>query len=123
MLDKIYGFTVRLFTMGEETKRNRDEIKELRQEQKQTQKSMRELTEVIQQFAYETQRRSDKEGYEREKMELRLQNSVLRAERFLPPGNTPSEDTLKSVFEMVEQLRAEMKELRDRLEQLENSKK
>jgi hypothetical protein len=119
MLERIYGFTSRLFNLAEETRRNREDIKELQQSHKQTQQELRDLTAVVQRFAFETQRRYENEVHEREKMELRLQNVLLRSDRSLTPGKSKDEQAMEALHKQMELLKQENEELRKRLEQLE----
>lgn len=66
-----------LFLLVEKTKRNHDEIQEIRKE-------VRELTKTVERLAYEIHRVSEKNDHEREKLALRLNNELLRFERRLP---------------------------------------
>jgi chromosome segregation ATPase len=79
MWKKIYEALSRLFALTQKVERHDKEIAELRQE-------LRNLTAMVQRLAYETQRVSEREGHEREKMVLRLENQLLRFERRLPPA-------------------------------------
>lgn len=72
--------------LTQQTEKNREEIKELRQQ-------VRELASALERLAYEVHRISEKveyasrsESQEREKLELRLENRLLKFERQLPPG-------------------------------------
>lgn len=69
----------RLLALAEDTKRNQVEIKELRDE-------MRRLTAAVERLADEIHRVSEREGSEREKLILELENRLLKFEKLLPPG-------------------------------------
>jgi hypothetical protein len=45
---------------------------------------MNDLTAVVQRLAYKIHRISERETHERDKMQLRLENQLLRFERRLP---------------------------------------
>lgn len=120
MFDRIVGYTSRLLNLAEETKRNREDLKELQNSLKQTQKELRDLTETMQRFAFETQRRYENEAHEREKMELRLQVAVLRSERTLPSGDKPDIDAVRALQDQVNLLQREVDALRQRVQELEN---
>jgi hypothetical protein len=65
--------------LKEQTEKNTTDIKEIRQE-------LRELTAAVQHLAYEIRRVDNDAGHEREKLILRLENTLLRFERRLPPA-------------------------------------
>jgi hypothetical protein len=79
MWKKLYEVLTRLFALTQKVERHDKEIVELRQE-------IKELTSVMQRLVYEIQRISERELHEREKMQLRLENQLLRFQRRLPPG-------------------------------------
>ena len=79
MWKKIYEALSRLFALTLKVERHDKEIAEIRQE-------LRNLTAVVQRLAYEIQRISERETHEREKIELKLENQLLRFERQLPPA-------------------------------------
>ncbi len=77
--------------LTQQTEKNREEIKELRQQ-------VREMAAALERLAYEVHRISEKVDYanrneaqEREKLELRLENKLLRFERQLPSGKQSEE--------------------------------
>jgi predicted nucleic acid-binding Zn-ribbon protein len=78
---EFYEYARRLFTLKDQTDKNTEEIKELRQELKQ-------LSEVVREVVYEIRRMKDNEAHEREKLALRLENMLLRSERGLPPPDS-----------------------------------
>lgn len=79
MWKKLYEVLTRLFALTQKVERHDKEIVELRQE-------IKELTSVMQRLVYEIQRISERETHEREKMELRLENQLLRFQQRLPPA-------------------------------------
>lgn len=87
MWKKLYEVLSRLFTLTQKVERHDKEIVGLRQE-------IRDLTAVVQRLVYETQRISERETHEREKMQLRLENHLLRFERRLAPGKDEHDDEI-----------------------------
>jgi hypothetical protein len=80
MLRQLYDYARRLLLLKEQTEKNTADIKEIRQE-------LKDLTAAVQRLAYEVQRTRENEAHEREKMVLRLENTLLRFGRGLPPGS------------------------------------
>lgn len=77
--------------LTQQTEKNREEIRELRQQ-------VREMASALERLAYEVHRVSEKVDYanrneaqEREKLELRLENRLLKFERQLPSGKEDKE--------------------------------
>ena len=66
----------RLLILAEDTKRNHDEIKELREE-------VRRLAAAFERLAFEIRRVSERDEHEREKLVLQLENRLLRFEKLL----------------------------------------
>ena len=67
----------RLILLEDNTKRNHDEIQDIK-------KQVRDLTATVERLAYEIHRVSENDQHEREKLVLRLDNELLRFERRLP---------------------------------------
>lgn len=69
-----------LLRVTEDTQENRAEIKAVRQQ-------LDELTAIVQRLAHEIALINEREQHEREKLELRLENQLLRYEqKQLPPA-------------------------------------
>lgn len=79
MWKKLYEVLSRLLALTQKVERHDKEILGLQQE-------VKNLTAVVQRLVYEIQRISDRETHERDKMQLRLENQLLRFERRLPPA-------------------------------------
>lgn len=79
MWKKVYEVLSRLFALTQKVERHDKEIAALQHE-------MKDLMAVVQRLVYEIQRISERETHERDKMQLRLENQLLRFERRLPPG-------------------------------------
>ncbi len=62
-----------------DVEQNKQEIAKLRRE-------LDETNSAVLQLAVEMQRISEREIHERERLELRLENALLRFERLLPPA-------------------------------------
>ena len=87
MWKKIYELLEQLVTLAQRVSRHDKQIEELRQE-------VRELTGMIHRLAIEVNRLADRQASEREKMELWVENQMLRFERRLPPPRSDREDSL-----------------------------
>jgi Skp family chaperone for outer membrane proteins len=85
MWKKVYEVLSRLFALTQKVEKHDKEIADLREE-------MRNLTAIAQKIAFELQRLNEREMHEREKLELRLENQLLRFERRLPSGKKESSD-------------------------------
>lgn len=57
---------------------------------KEMRRDLLNLTLIVQRLSDEIKMNSQKEGDEREKMLLRLQNKLLKFEKSLPPKETPT---------------------------------
>ncbi|MBA2339705.1 MAG: hypothetical protein H0V88_04875 [Pyrinomonadaceae bacterium] len=84
MWKKLYELLERLVTLSQRVSRQEKQIEELRQE-------ARELTGMVHRLAMEVNRLADRQTSEREKMQLWVENQMLRFERRLPPARS-SED-------------------------------
>ena len=76
MWKQIFDMAKRLLILAEDTKRNHDEIKELREE-------VRRLAAAFERLAFEIRRVSERDEHEREKLVLQLENRLLRFEKLL----------------------------------------
>lgn len=88
MWKKIYDLLEQLVTLAQRVSRHDKQIEELRQE-------VRELTGMIHRLAVEVNRLADRQTSDREKMELWVENQMLRFERRLPPPRSDQEDSPK----------------------------
>jgi Skp family chaperone for outer membrane proteins len=86
MWKKLYEVLSRLFALTQKVERHDKEILGLQQE-------MKDLSAVAQRLIYEIQRLNDRETHERDKMQLRLENQLLRFERRLPPAGRDEDNT------------------------------
>lgn len=86
MLRQFFDYARSLLLLKEQTEKNTADIREIRQE-------LRELTAVVQGLIFEVQRTQENEAHEREKLMLRLENALLRAERqSLPESKDPEKE-------------------------------
>ena len=85
MWKKIYELLEQLVTLAQRVSRHDKQIEELRQE-------VRELTGMVHRLAIELNRLSDRQTSDREKLELWVENQMLKFERRLPPAR-PKEAT------------------------------
>ena len=88
MWKKIYELLEQLVTLAQRVSRHDKQIEELRQE-------VRELTGMIHRLAVEVNRLADRQSSDREKMELWVENQLLRFERRLPPARSDEEASPK----------------------------
>ena len=88
MLEQLYEWAKRVLLLAQETRQNRTDIKELREE-------VAELSAVVQRLVYEIHRIKENEAHEREKLVLKLENEMLRFERRLSSGQASGEATDK----------------------------
>jgi predicted nucleic acid-binding Zn-ribbon protein len=88
MWKQILAIAKRLLLLAEDTKQNRDEIKEL-------QKQVRDLAAAFERLAYEVHRVGEKDEHERDKLILRVENELLKFERRLPPAKDSGTSTDK----------------------------
>ncbi len=88
MWKKVYELLEQLVSLSQRVSRHDKQIEELRQE-------VRELTGMIHRLAIEVNRLADRQTSDREKMELWVENQMLRFERRLPPARSNEESSLK----------------------------
>lgn len=77
MVEKIITIFRDIVFLGEQSRRNAEEIKELR-------KRMEDLTLVVERLAFEIQRTRENEAHEREKLVLRLEKKPEETKKKLP---------------------------------------
>ena len=84
MWKEIWEAIKHFITVAEDSKRNREEIKEVRRQ-------MDDMMRIMERTAYEIKHVADIDKHEREKLALRLENELLKFERRLPSGDSKSE--------------------------------
>ncbi len=114
MWQKILDWAIYFLKHKEQTEKNSADIKE-------QERTIKDLTAVVQHLAFKLERQHDNEVHERENLALRLENILLRSERSLPLGNQKSESGDGELLRLIEEIKQENESLRKRLEQLENS--
>jgi hypothetical protein len=77
VLKQLLEYIRHLLTLTQAIEQNRQETKELQQQ-------VEQLTEIVQGLAYDLRYSLNDEKHEREKLVLRLENELLRFERRLP---------------------------------------
>lgn len=85
MWKKLYEVLSRLLALTKKVEAHDKEIAEIRQE-------IRDLTAIVHRLAFEVQRISERESHEREKIQLKLENQLLRFERRLSPAKPVEDD-------------------------------
>lgn len=76
MWTQIYDWAKWLFTLAQDARQNRDNIKRLTGR-------IEELTEVVEKQDYELRRMKENQVHEREKLMLQIENAMLKFERRL----------------------------------------
>lgn len=84
MWKEIWEAIKHFITVAEDSKRNREEIKEVRRQ-------MDDMMRIMERMAYEIKHVADLDQHEREKLTLRLENELLKFERRLPSGKEDKE--------------------------------
>ena len=92
MLKDVIDFGKQLFTLTHDVQQNKSHIKDLREDVKAIRQELTALARVVERLIVEMQHDRQNAEREREMQTLRLENMLLRRERGLPPGNTPSEE-------------------------------
>lgn len=77
MLEKLIQAIKDIVFLSEQSRRNTEEIKELR-------KRIEDLTILVERLAFEIQRTRENEAHEREKLMLRLEKQPLEKQKRLP---------------------------------------
>lgn len=88
---QLLSITQRLQKHEEDVKELRQEIREIRQDINRLRQEMGEVTRIVERLALEWQREHETAARDREILQLRLENTLLRFERGLPPGGHPDE--------------------------------
>jgi hypothetical protein len=88
MWKEFFELLKQIITLGKELDQNRADMKEMRRD-------LLNLTLVVQRLSDEIKMNSQKEGDEREKNILRLQNELLKFEKMLPPKPKAAKPTKK----------------------------
>jgi hypothetical protein len=66
------------------------DVQKLKADHKEFRQELRDLLDIIRHLKFEPQRDRENATHEREKLLLRVENALLRFERRLPPGSSPS---------------------------------
>ncbi len=84
MLKQLYELASKLFSLTRDTQDNRAQIKVL-------QRDLETLTTVVRQLTFELRRVDENQTHEREKLVLRMENTMLRSKLALPSGRNSGE--------------------------------
>ncbi len=79
MWKQVFDLIKRVVMLTQDVERQRNDMKDVRRE-------LKELAAIVERLIFELQRQKENEAHEQEKLELRLENALLRA-RQLPPTN------------------------------------
>lgn len=111
MFDKIIEFGKQIFTLTRDVNQCKEELKEKRQHDKDQDKRIDEIAVNVQSLMFELLRDREKAASERENLLLRLENTLLRNERALPPGLTQKDEEIAELRRQNEALQREIAEL------------
>jgi hypothetical protein len=78
MLKQLVEYVLSVLNLARDTRTNKEEIVELRRE-------LDELTNAVERLSFELRAVREEDRHERDKLLLRIENTVLRIERQLPP--------------------------------------
>jgi hypothetical protein len=78
VLKQLFDYVQQLLFLGRDTQKNQEDIEGLRRELQQT-------NALIIELSHKLERLNEREQYEREKLLLKVENTLLRFERLLPP--------------------------------------
>lgn len=87
MWKQLLEFGGKLLSLMQRVARQEEAATELRQEVKELNEKLDQLTQIVQHLAFEIVRDRDKAERDREIQRLQLENALMRSERGLPPGN------------------------------------
>jgi len=77
-LKQLFDYVQQLLFLGRDTQKNQEDIEGLRRELQQT-------NALIIELSHKLERLNEREQYEREKLLLKVENTLLRFERLFPP--------------------------------------
>jgi hypothetical protein len=135
--EQILTAAKQLFSLTRDAKQNKEDIKALRDEDKEARRENAELrqamneqqlkfaemTRFAERVIYELQRTRESAEADKKMLRLEMENSLLRAERRLPPGDSQDKTEIEKLQEQIAALRHEVAELHQRMEQFEKRKK
>jgi hypothetical protein len=79
---QLVEYVLSVLNLAHDTRTNKEEIVELRRE-------LDELTHAVERLSFELRAVREEDRHERDKLLLRIENTVLRIERQLPPTKEP----------------------------------
>ncbi len=86
MWKEIFSGVKEAFTQTEKTRRNTDDIKDLRRDNKRLEDRVEKLTVLVVQLSQEIKHYKNETAKDHENLALRLENEMLKFERRLPSG-------------------------------------
>lgn len=91
MWNQLLNFGKRLISLAQKTQQHEEDIKKLQQADTEQDQRIDRLSEIVQRLLFELERDRDMNARDRENLLLRLENTLLRFERGLPPGSQKDE--------------------------------
>lgn len=133
MWQQILTAVKQVLSLTRDTQQNKDDIKALRESDKESQRrdvelqqamneqqlGMTQMTHFAERVIYELQRTRETAEADKKMLRLEMENSLLRAERRLPSGDTQEKGETESLQEQIDSLKQAVAALQQRVEQLE----
>lgn len=94
MWKEILEYTNRVINLSQKQKQHEEDIKSLRQEMKALTMRVDQLTDAVQQIAFELRRTQEVSAKDRENLLLRMELALLKSGRELPPASPSHTGTL-----------------------------
>jgi|SRR5579862_7437292 len=102
MLKDLIEIGKQVFALAREIRQGKTEAKDLRERQnkqdeeiKELRQELRRVVELMQRFAHEHQRQSDKSEADRKMLLMEMEIMILRYTRGLPPPDKPTDEEQK----------------------------
>ncbi len=92
MWSEIFSAIKQVFTLNEQTERNKEDIKDLRRELKAVEDRLEQLTVLVIQLAQDIHNHKKETDQKHENLALRLENEMLKFERRLPSADIKKEE-------------------------------
>ena len=112
MFKSLLEIMKQLLGLAKDTQDNKDDIRAI-------QARIESVSDALQRVIFELQRLKENEEHERQIIQLRLENSLLRSERVLPAIEASGPDSLTEIQEHMVTLQVEIEELKSRTERVE----
>lgn len=92
MWSEIFSAVKQVFTLTEQTERNKEDVKEFRRDLKAVEDRLEQLTVLVIRLAQDIQNHKRETEQKHENLALRLENEMLKFERRLSSGSAEKEE-------------------------------